>query len=521
MNNPWQPHPFMQAVPNLLNNHFAAFGQMQHPLAGPMQAHAYPNPGLHPTQLFPLGVQVGAQQQNNRPVPGQPITQTLQNGQNYNSPTIEPPSTPGTQSPHLQRPITPSFPPTPGHPSTTIVREGQTPGTQWRVVINQTVIPMSHNNSQQAQSSSVPNSGGTGTGQAQRQTQEEQRQQATTQAQVPLPGVPIDGSQQRNGGLSNSSTSQNSMVYLLSSPTGPEALLISPSGTYASPGFHILPNPDILGRSLNAPFTFLHQGLSPQVNLANPVGQANQPNQINQPTGLPEGMNAEIPPQPDQPQEVRQDQAADLLRILLQNGGTLWLLVRLCGFLYLFTNGVGWYRTTLIVICTIIVFVAQAGWFRPLLEIVGTPIRRHVEGLLRVEQRDGNAGRMGATGQGDTNNLTPQQLAERLGRERDEREMPLFEIMIRRFERAVMLFMASLIPGVGEQHVAAREAVARQERERQEAAQREEEERRRVAEEQSNDPVVEGESASSADTAGNVGPAESASAQEAVMTGAS
>ena len=525
-NNQWQPHPFFQAVPNILNNHFATFGQMQHPLAGQMPAQGYPNLGQHPTQQpFPSFAQAGAQQ-NARAMPEQSLPQASHTSQDQNSVATEQQSMPNTQNPQSSRSGTPSLPGTLGNPSTTVVREGQMPGAQWRVVINQTVIPIPNNNAQQAPVSN----GGSSSGHIMRRPQaqnQEQHQQATSQAQETHTDANVEGQQQPSAASMNPSMSQDPMVYLLSSPNGPEALVTSPLGAFASPGFHNIPNHNASTRLPTSALFFPHQGFQSQANPGNYAGQANQAHQVNQanqnnqPVRLPHGVNIGIPPQPNQAQEARQDQVADLLRIFLQNGGHLWLLIRLCGFLYLFTGGVGWYRTILIMICTVVAFAAQTGWFQPLLEVIWNPVRRHIEGLIQVEQRDANRNGNAAAGERATDNgLTPQQMAERLVRERDERDAPLFRSMTRRIERAVALFVASLIPGVGEQHIAAREAAARQERERREAAEREEEQRRQASDEQGREQAGGGENTDPANTAAITRPEDDHHPQEAVMTGA-
>ena len=83
---------------------------------------------------------------------------------------------------------------------------------------------------------------------------------------------------------------------------------------------------------------------------------------------------------------------------------------------------------------------------------------------------------------------TPQEAAERLLQERERQDVSILRQSVRRVERAIALFIASLVPGVGERHIAAREAaeVARQAeaRERDEQALREAAETRRPEEEE-------------------------------------
>lgn len=76
--------------------------------------------------------------------------------------------------------------------------------------------------------------------------------------------------------------------------------------------------------------------------------------------------------------------------------------------------------------------------------------------------------------------MDPREVAERLLREQRNRDGDFIRRNLRRVERAIALFLASLVPGVGERHIAARDAAeaVRQAAERaaQERAEREAEE---------------------------------------------
>lgn len=76
---------------------------------------------------------------------------------------------------------------------------------------------------------------------------------------------------------------------------------------------------------------------------------------------------------------------------------------------------------------------------------------------------------------------TPQQTAERLLRQRGQRDGILGRQYLRRAERAIALFLASLIPGVGERHIAARDAAeaTRRAEERERARQTQDEDQAR------------------------------------------
>ena len=280
-----------------------------------------------------------------------------------------------------------------------------------------------------------------------------------------------------------------SMVYLLSSPNGPHALLISPSGLYSTPS-------NGTGLPLNiAPTLLQHQpSAGTPERIINP--QPNHPNEQQPPAnGAAVGQVAQQP---------QQDQARGLVRVLIPLGGHIWLLIRLFGFVYFFTSGAGWRRTILLGICAIIVFISQTALFRPLQQAIWDPIRRHVEGLVPLAGIDRPAapGPRADRPGGAEGQLLPRDAADRLLQEGAERDGNVVQTNLRRAERAIALFVASLVPGVGERHIAAREAAeaARQAelREREEQDRREAEEARQREETGSRDDAVEGANADAA-----------------------
>jgi hypothetical protein len=256
------------------------------------------------------------------------------------------------------------------------------------------------------------------------------------------------------------------MVYLLTTPRGPEALLLSPNGAFATNGYSSHAN--IGWNGSNTPdISTGRWGLGTQSGdtqpTANVIPQEAQPAQLN---------NQAEPDQPDQ-----QDQVGDLLRILLPLGGHLWLLVRLCGFVYLFSSGGGWRNTIILGICAAIIFAAQTHMFDPLIQYIWNPIRQHVEELIHSEQPIPAADR-NTDPNGQSIPATPQQMAERLLQERRAQQSPIRRALTQA-ERSTALFLASLVPGVGERQIAAREEAERRQREQEETARREEEERER------------------------------------------
>jgi hypothetical protein len=143
---------------------------------------------------------------------------------------------------------------------------------------------------------------------------------------------------------------------------------------------------------------------------------------------------------------------------------SIWLLVRLFFFIWFFGLGGTWTRTILMLAVCSIIFLAHAGVFAPLREW-WNPIREHLEGLVPLAVDNGrNEGRPDAGAQGDATGVqragepNPQETANRLLREQQARDGNWIRGNLRRVERAVALFMATLVPGVGERHIRARNA---------------------------------------------------------------
>ena len=314
---------------------------------------------------------------------------------------------------------------------------------------------------------------------------------------------------------------ESSAIYVLSSPNGPHALLVSPSGFYTTPW-------QFASLGAVTPHSVIHPNgtTAVQIQAANNNIPTNgqQPHidevQVAQGQQAPQPADAAQVAQAQQQQQV--NQARDLARILLPLGGHLWLLIRLFGFVYFFTAGAGWRRTMLLGLIAILVFIAQTGMFRPVVQGIWDPIRRHAEGLVPLAANERPpTGLGGARNNGDgtgtqprSRGLTPQEAAERLLQERERQDVSFIRQTFRRVERAIALFVASLVPGVGERHIAAREAAeaARQteNREREERAREEEEEAARERE-QGN---IDTENGHIADRAGEGGESSSASEQQ-------
>ncbi|KAF6238498.1 hypothetical protein HO173_003466 [Letharia columbiana] len=284
---------------------------------------------------------------------------------------------------------------------------------------------------------------------------------------------------------------ESSAVYVLSSPSGPHALLVSPSGLYTAP-WQFPSLGAITPQSVMLPTTTAPAQTQPANNNIPINEQHPHIDEVQVAQGQQQGPQPADVAQVAQAQQQQQvNQARDLARILLPLGGHLWLLIRLFGFVYFFTAGAGWRRTILLGLIASLVFIAQTGIFRPIIQGIWDPIRRHAEGLVPLAANERpRAGVGGAENNGNGTGTqpgnrepTPQEAAERLLQERERQDVSFVRQSFRRVERAVALFVASLVPGVGERHIAAREAAeaARQAeaREREERARKEEEEEAR------------------------------------------
>ena len=297
---------------------------------------------------------------------------------------------------------------------------------------------------------------------------------------------PMPSPSSQSGGPDSTLPRSNgeSSVYLLSSPGGPQALLVSPHGTYSAP-WHV---PALAAASF--PHSMHHNSHQPSHN--SPVMNTTELTPHNSPLIPANDPHAPAhgTPAPAQQQQQQQNpqanEARDLLRLLIPLGGHIWLLIRLFGFVYFFTAGGGSRRTIILGAFAFLVFVAQTGVFRPFVQAIWEPLRRHIEGLLPVPGNEPARALLPEAGVQNPAGLpasvraerqhqhpTPQEAAARLLHERERRDTGVLRDQIRRVERAVALFVGSLVPGFGERHIAARGAA--------EAARLEEERRREDA----------------------------------------
>jgi hypothetical protein len=288
------------------------------------------------------------------------------------------------------------------------------------------------------------------------------------------------------GFINDPPRSSEPMVYILSSPQGPQALLLHNSETYYSlpqvPTHHTSssslppfprrrryesPAPDPAGY---AQIEDRDPAVAPEFQdvAAHPLGHNDngnqQDNQPLEPVGAPHG-----------------NPGAGALGARI--GPMIWLILRLAGFVWFFTAGnSSWPRFVMITALAIIVFIINTGIFNGIAEAMWGPVRRHVEALIplagpeaalvpavnaaaipqqlqQVPVREGRA----ADGPGPRRRrgeLDEVEVAARLIRQQREARGDWWLTQVRRIEHAALLFLASLVPGVGERHIAAREAAA-------------------------------------------------------------
>lgn len=318
-------------------------------------------------------------------------------------------------------------------------------------------------------------------------------------------------------------TTHQPEVYILNSPQGPRALLInSPSELYYTPAARTSAPPMMPA--------FTPAWFPPQPRTADTVqppaqpqaaataaapAQQQAPQQGNIRVNLFQGPAAQQPAQQQQqhvlaravdqlqnppafarhPANPEGGLAGALLAALWPH---LWLLIRLAVFVWWFTSpDTSWTRWLTIMFVATVVFVVNTGLFNRMANDMFHPVRQHLEGLIPLGglERNRNRGNNVAGEEGNNNDAAaqagrqhgepdPAQVAARLVEQHRERNANWLLSQIRRLERAGLLFLASIAPGVAERHIAHLEAEARAERDRQEAAERAEREQREQREEQ-------------------------------------
>ncbi|KAJ8127001.1 hypothetical protein O1611_g6637 [Lasiodiplodia mahajangana] len=284
-------------------------------------------------------------------------------------------------------------------------------------------------------------------------------------------------------------------VYILSSPSGPRAILLSgSSGTYFSPQLRSyppmglpLPSMSFGITSGSAPHT-RHGALrhtAPQPSMAS--GNAPNPHINNSPLAQPRQLQPQHDLQVPGPIRPQMGHGIDNPQIqaigIAQIWPHIWMIIRLALFIWWFTSPTSsWSRWITVVSIAITLFIVNTGALNPLAEQIWVPLRRHLENLIPLAaDADGRQQQHpvaeNAQG-GDVNGVNPARptdpdpanTAARLVQQRRQNNANWLLNQARRLERAGILFIASLAPGLAERHIAQVEAEARAERQRQEEA---------------------------------------------------
>ena len=288
---------------------------------------------------------------------------------------------------------------------------------------------------------------------------------------------------QLNASPRDTSRPESPALYLLSSPSGPQALLVSPSGMFSTPWFGPRPHPVV-----STPSTVSRLGHHPDLATGRfahgppsaPAGSGSMPNL--QHRRHPEAGQAQAPVHPGDPAHANPERR-DVGRIAAQISTHIWMLVRLFGFIWFFSHGASTSRTIMLCLIGTLVFFGQIGMFQGLWQRV----RRRADDILHGGHGQPNqvgANRGTSTNAAGPSSATPEQTADRLLAERRNQEGNAVRQVLRRCERAAMLFFGSLAPGLAERHIQARnDAESARQREVQEREDREkgEEEARKAA----------------------------------------
>ncbi|RYP00718.1 hypothetical protein DL766_000953 [Monosporascus sp. MC13-8B] len=307
-------------------------------------------------------------------------------------------------------------------------------------------------------------------------------------------GTP-DLSREAGVGRNARATSGTPEVYILSSPSGPRALLLNGNlDVYFTP--HARASNQFLGpRNPLGPGLWGVSGLpnirpptSTQINPnhRSPAGagatginssQAQQQPQEQAQNGLPQPQG-----QPQPGHAVARPDNAQVEAVRIANlWPAVWGMIRLSLFLFVwwYTSPTAtWSRLMMVVFIAVTFFLANTGLLTPLTGQIWVPIRQHLENLIPLadHHRDAQPARA-ADAQGGNGNaanaeaqrgLDPADTAARLVQQRRERNANWLANQVRRLERAGVLFLASIAPGVAERHIAHLEAEARAERQRRE-----------------------------------------------------
>lgn len=281
-------------------------------------------------------------------------------------------------------------------------------------------------------------------------------------------------------------------VYILNSPNGPRGLLLNNhTETYYTPSMrptatssgssYGLPNPQQLRQNFAFLPTTPTPTLPPQLgvnqdNQGDVDGQGRVRRRVRIHVNRGGNMNA------------RQNHAG-MVALIARFWPHFWLAVRLGLFVWWFTSpNSGWARWLAVIGIALSIFVLNTGALDGVADQLWRVICRHMESLIPMAGHNGAQGaNQGAglnrnqeppppeapqqdTGAPNRGNPNPENMAVRLVGQRRAANADWLLDRVRRAERAGLLFLASIAPGVAERHIANLEAEIERQRREAEAA---------------------------------------------------
>ena len=296
-------------------------------------------------------------------------------------------------------------------------------------------------------------------------------------SQIGLPFPPIQAQ------FSQIPLTSQATVWLASSRSGPEAVLFAPGhGFFSSNQSRRSDQVRQVQEVINA--------RNPAASRSTPAVQAVDAQRTAARAAIPPATGQVALRQPAQPDAAearrrarRREREQDWMGHVVQRG---WLFLRLYMFIYVLSEPNTWRRWIMLFLA---VFICLLPRRNPVVRLLRRA-RRHVDNLIGPPRPDrhraaaagqpaapggtpapavGTQPRQSAVGTGAAT-TTPEEAAARIIRERRQQQEAqraanpnVLRDLLYRSEQAVALFLASLVPGVGERHVAAREEQRRQE----------------------------------------------------------
>ncbi|PON23187.1 ubiquitin family protein [Trichoderma gamsii] len=264
-------------------------------------------------------------------------------------------------------------------------------------------------------------------------------------------------------------------VYILSSPEGPRALVFNGNvaEAYYTPRLPMQPFPyysPSLIRTMQPQTRDDHlQAQRPDARQAaqTPQDPAPQPQQQQQQVQQPQPPQQQGQQPRIAPLHAGNPPAAGLAHLIVQLAPHIWLIIRLALFVWFFTPvNSSWSRWCTVIALALFMFALTTGLLAGYAEQIWRPIMRYLENVLPAMDH-GNHGQRedvnhdGAPRAGRNRMPDPAETAARLLAERRGQESWLTG-QLRRLERAGLLFLASIAPGVAERHIANQEREARE-----------------------------------------------------------